>query len=97
MAVGFSRTFTLTVDSRPTVAFEAVNLAEARQIGRERWLQDDLMALASGGAPLSSRAAKLSVRVATAEEAAAFASAAESSKSSDEIFIAYLIELDRAP
>ena len=42
MTAAFSRVFTLEVDGRPTLAFEASNYSEARQLCKETWLLDDL-------------------------------------------------------
>jgi hypothetical protein len=93
-AVGYSRVFTLEVDGRPIFAFEAVTARGAQQLAKERWLLDDLMILASGGAPLRTSQSKLSVRLATAEEAVVFASVASAAKPSDEVLLAYLVDLD---
>jgi hypothetical protein len=66
---GSSRVFTLEVDGRPVLAFEASNFREANQLCKERWLRDDLMSLKSAGAPLGTDLSKLSVRSANPEEA----------------------------
>jgi len=52
MMAGFSRVFTLEVDGRPTLAFEAIRTREAQQICNESWLRDDLASLKSCGVPL---------------------------------------------
>lgn len=52
------------------------------------------MILTSGGAPLRASQSKLSVRLATAEEAVVFASVASAAKSSDDVLLAYLVDLD---
>jgi hypothetical protein len=94
MADGYTRTFTLEIDGRPTLAFAAGSAAEARSLGRENWLQDDLMAMTSGGTPLWKSNSKLLVRASTPDERAAFLAAAEKSKPSEDMFLAYLVDLD---
>jgi hypothetical protein len=42
MKAVFSRVFTLEVDGRPTLAFEAARTREAQQICKESWLRGDL-------------------------------------------------------
>lgn len=94
MAAGYTRIFTLEIDGRPTLAFAAGSAPEARSLGKETWLQDDLMTMTSGGAPLCHSKSKLFARPSTAEERSAFATAAEKSKPSEDMFLAYLIDLD---
>ena len=48
----FSRVFTLEVDGRPTLAFEASRTREAQEICKGAWLRDDLIVLSSGGIPI---------------------------------------------
>jgi hypothetical protein len=96
MTTDFSRVFTLEVDGRPTLSFEASNTRQAMEIRKEPWLRDDLCSLKSNGIPLCSAASKLSVRLANAEEAIVFSQAANQTKPSDEILLAYLVELDGA-
>lgn len=45
----FSRVFTLEVDGRPTLSFEASRVREAQEICKESWLRNDLTALRSSG------------------------------------------------
>jgi hypothetical protein len=90
MAKGFSR----EVDGRPTLAFEAGNTGDAKLICKESWLFDDLASLTSGGSSLGSARSKLSVRPARAEEAIVFANVSAKSKPSDDVLLAYLVDLD---
>jgi len=92
MSVTFSRVFTLEVDGRPTLTFEAKGLKLAREICKELWLRDDLTSLRSNGVALATVRSKLSVRPATADEIAVFEQAAP--EPSDDMVLAYLIELD---
>jgi hypothetical protein len=90
----FSRVFTLEVDGRPTLAFEARRTSEAQEICKESWLRGDLIVLSSGGVPLCSDRSKFTVRLATADETVAYEQAATVAKPSDDLVLAYLIELD---
>jgi hypothetical protein len=91
----FSRVFTLEVDGRPILAFEAANSQEAQTICKETWLREDLSVLKSGGVPLYTAQSKLWVRPATAEERVLFfGRIADGQEPSDDMGIGYLIELD---
>ena len=90
----FSRVFTLDVDGRPTLAFEASCTREAQEICKGAWLRDDLIVLSSGGVPICSDQSKLSVRPATDDEVVIYEQASEVAKPSDDMVLAYLIELD---
>lgn len=58
-------------------------------------MREDLASLKSGGQPLLTTAdAKLSVRPATTEEAAAFSQGDDVAKPSVDMVLVYLIELD---
>ena len=94
MKAVFSRVFTLEVDGRPTLAFEASGTRDAQQLCKESWLRGDLTVLRSAGVPLCTAEFKLSVRPATAEEAIIFGQATDLAKPSDDMVLAYLIELD---
>jgi hypothetical protein len=90
----FSRVFTIEVDSRPTLAFEASRTREAQEICKGAWLRDDLIVLSSGGVPICSDQSKLSVRPATDDEVVIYEQASEVAKPSDDMVLAYLIDLD---
>jgi hypothetical protein len=90
----FSRLFTLEVDGRPTLSFEASRTREAQEICKESWLRGDLIVLSSGGVPLCSDRSKFTVRPPTADEAIVYEKAATVAKPSDDMVLAYLIELD---
>jgi hypothetical protein len=94
MAEQFSRVFTLEVDGRSVLSFEARAVREAQSLCKEAWLREDLTSLKSGGRPLLANGAKLSVRLATAEETTAFARWADVANSSDDMVIVYLVDLD---
>ena len=86
--------FTLEVDGRPTLAFEASRTREAQEICKGEWLRDDLIVLSSGSVPICGDRSKLSVRPATDEEVVIYEQAAEVAKPSDDMVLAFLIELD---
>jgi hypothetical protein len=95
MKAAFSRVFTLEVDGRPMLAFEAANSQEAQTICKETWLREDLSVLKSGGVPLYTAQSKLSVRPATAEERVFFfGQIADGQELSDDMRIGYLTEFD---
>jgi len=90
----FTRVFTLEVDGRPILTFEAGRVQEAQQLCKEPWLREDLSALSSNGIPLLSGNAKLTVRSANMEEATIFGQAASVANHADDMMLAYLVELD---
>jgi hypothetical protein len=94
MKTAFSRVFTLEVDSRPTLAFEASGTREAQQLCRESWLLNDLSILTSGGVRLLTAKSKLAVRPASPDEATVFALVANRMNPSEDMVLAYLVDLD---
>jgi hypothetical protein len=79
--------FTLDIDRKPTLSFEAKNLREAHEICHEEWLREDVARLKSHDIP----------RYASETEAAAYREAARDAvQTSDEILLAFLVELDGA-
>jgi hypothetical protein len=94
MNARFSRIFTLKVDGRPILAFEAGGHRDAQQICKELWLHDDLAELKSGGVALYTAQSKLSVRPASPDEEIIFLSQAAAKEPSEDMMIGYLIEID---
>jgi len=94
MKAAFSRVFTLEVDGRPILAFEASGTREAQKLCQESWLHNDLSILTSGGVRLRTAKSKLSVRPASPDEATVFALVANRVNPSDGMVLAYLVELD---
>lgn len=86
--------FTLEIDGRPTLAFEATGLAEAREICRDADLRIDLGALTSDGIPICAEDATVVPRSAVQEEIAAFERAVKLAPTSDEPTMAFLIKID---
>ena len=62
--------FVLDIDGRPTLAFEAASLDEAREICGDADLRTDLCALTSAGLPICSDSATLTLRPASSERVA---------------------------
>jgi hypothetical protein len=85
--------FTVEVDGKPTLAF-AGHAREAAEICKEAWLRTDLSKLTSNGTPLCVPGSTLRARIADAIEMAVYQEAAKEAKSSEDLLIAYLIELD---
>jgi hypothetical protein len=86
--------FTLDIDGKPTLAFEARKLREATQLCGEEWLRADLAVLSSNGVPLARKDSCLKARTANDAERAAYREAAQMAKASDDLFLVYLVELD---
>lgn len=89
-----SQIYTLEIDNRSILAFEAADMAEAQGICRDPDLRIDLCALTSEGTAICSEAAVLAVRAADANEIAAFERAVRLAPASDEPTMAFLIKVD---
>ena len=88
--------FTIEVDGRPTVSFEARQLREASELCKEEWFRSDLNALKSNDEPVCRIGAKLKARIATEGERARYREASQEVEASDDIVMVYLVELDVA-
>ena len=87
--------FTIDIDGKPTIAFEARQLREASELCNEEWLRRDLNTLSSNGVPLCGIGSKMKARIATQSERAVYRETAQGAvPSSDYILLAYLLELD---
>jgi hypothetical protein len=86
--------FTLEIDGKPTLVFEAMELAEAREICLEVDLRYDLSELTSDGIPICAENATLSPRPAAQEEIAAFRRAVELAPPFEEPTMTFLIKID---
>jgi hypothetical protein len=93
-SIGSLQVFVLEVDGRPTLAFEALDLAEAQDICRDADLRTDLIALTSNGAPVCSPNSALVPRPAAHEEIAAFQHAVRQAPASDQPTMTFLIKVD---
>lgn len=94
MSMALGLVYTIEVDGKPTVAFEATSLREASELCCEEWLRADLSVLKSGGSPLCNSIAILKVRVANDAETHLYRSAEEVVQASDDLVLAYLVDLD---
>ncbi len=86
--------FTIEIGDTPTLAFEAQNFREARELCREQWLKGDLAEAKCDGVPLWDGKAKLRARMASPDEIALFAEAKNNGEPSDGLMLVYLVELD---
>ena len=87
--------FTIEVDGKPTLAFEAKRYSEAEAICQGEQLRTKLSALESGDFALApGENAILDVRLANRDEAARYKQAAAGSHSTDDLLLVYLVELD---
>ena len=86
--------FTLEIDGKPTVAFEAKQLREADQLCKEEWLRADLNQLASNGVPLCRIGSTMKARLASESESALYREVAAEASALDDIVFAYLVEID---
>ena len=93
-----AKVFVLDVAGRPTVAFEALSVGEARQLPREEWLQAEMLSLKNEDMPLWDCKATMHVRHAAPAESAAFvaASAGRTQHEEDECFLVYLVSIDES-
>jgi hypothetical protein len=94
MVIVVSRLFAVEVDGKATLAFEARNFREAKELCKESWLRGDLSSLKNDGIPLCNDKSKISVRLANAEEAIIFGQAVSAAEPTDDLLLAYLVELD---
>jgi hypothetical protein len=86
--------FVLEIDERPTLAFEASDLAEAQEICRDPDLRADLTALKSSGVPVCTPESVLTPRAAAQEEMSAFQRAVGLAPASKQPTMTFLIKID---
>jgi hypothetical protein len=86
--------FTIAIDDKPILVFEAKNLREASELCHEQWLKSDLAEAESEGLPLWDGKAELRARIASPDESTLFAEARNSGHPSEGIMLVYLVELD---
>jgi hypothetical protein len=88
-----SAIFTLDIDGKPILSFEAKNLRESSELCREQWLRDEVAELKSYGISLWDGKAALKTRYASDAEKAAFLEATGEAPL-DEMILVYLVRLD---
>jgi hypothetical protein len=86
--------FTIEVDGKPTVAFEAKNYREASELSKEDWFRSDLSALTSNGSPLCNATATLTVRRADPSEKQMYVDGNSVVQASEDLVLVYLVDLD---
>jgi hypothetical protein len=91
---GPSQVFTVDINGKPTLVFEASGFAEACETCLDAELKSNLRALTSDGAPICAKDAILNPRSATPNEIAAFQRAVSLAPASDEPTMAFLIKID---
>jgi hypothetical protein len=95
MSAPTSRIFTIEVDGKPTVVFEASSWSEAKELSREEWFRADLSLQMSAGAPLSASTSNYRARYALPEEVARFEQLRGAiGRPPDDLQLIYLVELD---
>ena len=85
--------WTLEIDGRPTLAFEAMKYREADEICHQEWLRLELGQRKINHIPLCGADSHLRIRLARPAEILPYRQAAEANKLSDNNLV-YLIELD---
>lgn len=88
----FSRTFTLCVDGKATLAFSASTMREAQELCKEGWLRSDLCALTCQDQALCTPGSKLTVRPAQPDEERVYQQSAD--PESEDLSLVYLVQLD---
>ena len=86
--------FTLDIDGKPTLSFEAKNLRESWELCHEEWLREELAQLCSHGVPLWDGKSRLRSRYASKDETDFYLEAAREKQTPDDLLLAYLVELD---
>jgi hypothetical protein len=90
--------FTLEIDGRPIVSFEAKGTREAQEMTKEEWLLEDLMILTTEERPLWDGKAPVRARFASEAETARYRDiVAEADEEGGDIVLAFLVALDGAP
>ena len=85
--------WTLEIDGKPTLAFEAKKYREADEICHQEWLRVELGQQKINDVPLCCADSDLRIRLARPDEMVLYRQAAEADKSSNDKLV-YLIELD---
>jgi hypothetical protein len=86
--------FTIEINDRPTLALQAKRHADAERLCEHGRLRTKLSTITSHGTPLCDATATMKVRLATAEEAALYRRATQSTESSSDTNVVYLVDLD---
>src|SRR5450631_2203202 len=85
--------FTIEVDGKATLAFEAKKSSDAEAICGDEGLRIKLSFLKSGGVPICGDNALLIVRLARPDKAAAFKQTVGAPQSTDDLMLVFLVEV----
>jgi hypothetical protein len=86
--------FTVEVNGKPAVVFEARQLREAAELCNEEWFRADLTTLISNGEPICGIGSKLRARIANEAERVRYQEGSQATEASDDILLVYLVEID---
>ena len=86
--------FTIEVDGKATLAFEAKRYSDAEAICGDEGLRTKLSLLKACDVPICGDNALLDVRLARPDEAAVFKQAVGASQSTGDLMLVYLVEVD---
>src|SRR6267142_1674713 len=86
--------WTLEIDGKPMLAFEAKKYREAYELCHEDWLRAELGLQKLHGVPLCGADSHLKIRLARRAEMVLYRQAVEANSSSDQTKMVYLIKLD---
>ena len=84
--------FTIEINDRPTFALQAKRHKDAEHLSEHGRLRTTLSTITSHGTPLCDASATMKVRLATAEEAALYRRATQSTEPSSDTHIVYLVD-----
>jgi hypothetical protein len=85
--------FVLEIDGQPILAFRAATFRQARELGKERWLQEDLKRMTSGHRPLWDGKSPIRVRRAEQAEEVYYVDAKTENAAGD-LPLVYLVQRD---
>ena len=86
--------FTIEINGRPTLALQAKRHKDAEHLSEHGRLRTTLSTITSHGTPLCDASATMKVRLATAEVAALYRRATQSTDPSSDTNVVYLVDLD---
>ncbi len=88
--------FVLEIEGETILAFKALTFRQANELGKERWLQEDLKRMSVGHRPLWDGKVPIKVRRAQPAEAAQYVEAKAENAAGD-LPLVYLVQRDDEP
>lgn len=85
--------FVLEIDGRPILAFRAATFRQAKELGKEDWLQDDLKRMMIGHRPLWDGKSPIRMRRAKPAEELYYVDA-KAENASEDLSLVYLVKCD---